>query len=384
MKPGKYALPEKFLEEITEVRRYLHKNPELSGKEYETTAFIKEFLGKHDIKILPLNLNTGVIAEIGEGNDDIIALRADIDALPIKEETGLSYKSWNEGVMHACGHDFHTASLLGAAVLLKKKENTLKGKIRLIFQPSEEVNRGAQEVINAGGLENVSCIIGFHNKPDLSVGEIGIKSGPLMAAVDKFEVIIKGTGSHAAAPHNGNDPISTAAQIVTGVQSIVSRHVSPLDAAIISVTRIEGGKTWNVIPESVILEGTMRTYKKSVQEKIKKLFSQVIENYTSAFNQKSEILWEDSHPCVDNDYNISEIIRKKVSEFSEAVVPEVTLGGEDFALYMEKIPGFFAFIGTGSPYEWHNPKFYVKDEALYYWINYYLASVDAIQLEWRK
>lgn len=377
----KYALSQKFLDEMKEIRRHLHKNPELSGKEYKTTEFIKEFLKKNDIEILPLDLKTGVVAEIGKGEGKIIALRADIDALPILEETDLPYKSQNEGVMHACGHDFHTTSLLGAALILKEREVELKGKVRLIFQPSEEVNSGAQEVIDAGGIEGVSAIVGFHNKPDLSVGTIGIKAGPLMAAVDKFEVVIKGTGSHAAAPHNGQDPIVTAAQIVNGVQSIVNRYVSPLDSAVISITRIEGGNTWNVIPEKVELEGTMRTYHKEVQNRIKTLFSQIVENYTIAFNQKSKLIWSDSHPSVNNDRDMAEAIKEKVSEFSEVIIPEVTLGGEDFSLYMEKIPGFFAFVGTDSPYEWHNPRFLIRDEALYYSINYYLASVTALLRE---
>ena len=373
----KYNLPEKLIQEMTEIRQYLHKNPELSGKEYKTTEFIKEFLSKRNIKILPLDLNTGVVAEVGEG-EKVIALRADIDALPIREATDLPYRSVNDGVMHACGHDFHTASLLGAAAVLKEMEEELKIRVRLIFQPSEEVNSGAHEVIEAGGLEGAVAIVGFHNKPDLPVGTIGIKKGPLMAAVDKFEVTIRGTGTHAAAPHNGNDPLITAVQIVNGVQAIVSRHVSPLDSAVISITRIEGGNTWNVIPETVELEGTMRTYSKTVQEKIKGMFTHIVEGYTSAFGQECEIIWGEGHPSVDNDKGLANIIKEEAEKFAEVVIPEVTLGGEDFSLYMQKVPGFFAFIGTGSPYEWHHPKFLVRDEALFYGINYYIASVKAL------
>ena len=373
----KYNLSDSLLEEIREIRQYLHTNPELSGKEYKTTEFIKKFLTEHDIKILPFTLKTGVIAEIGEG-EKIVALRADIDALPINEMTDYPYKSQNDGVMHACGHDFHTASLLGAAKILKEREKELKGRVRLIFQPAEEINAGAREVISSGVLEEVSAIAGIHNKPDLPLGTIGIKSGPLMAAVDRFEVKINGTGTHAAAPQNGNDPIVTASQIVTSIQSIVSRYVSPADMAIISVTRISGGNTWNVIPESVEMEGTMRTFKKSVQERIKKLFAQVVKNYTEAFEQKYEILWGDSHPFVDNDEMLAKLIGEEVSAFADVKVPEMTTGGEDFSFYQGKVPGLFAFIGTGCPYEWHNPAFQIKDEALYFSINYYIAAVDVM------
>ena len=324
---------------------------------------------EHGIKILSSDLKTGVIAEIGEG-EKIVALRSDIDALPINEMTDYPYKSQNPGVMHACGHDFHTASLLGAAVILKKKEKELKGRVRLIFQPAEEINAGAKEVIKSGVLKGISAIAG------LPLGTIGIKSGPLMAAVDRFEVKINGTGTHAAAPQNGNDPIVTASQIVTSIQSIVSRYVSPVDMAIISVTKISGGNTWNVIPESVIMEGTMRTFKESVQERIKKLFVQVIKNYTEAFDQKYEISWGDAHSFVDNDEMLAELIGKEVSIFADIKIPEITTGGEDFSFYQKEVPGLFAFIGTGCPYEWHNPGFQIKDEALYFSINYYIAAVN--------
>ena len=259
---------------------------------------------------------------------------------------------------------------------MKKKEKELKGRVRLIFQPAEEINAGAKEVIKSGVLKGISAIAGFHNKPDLPLGTIGIKSGPLMAAVDRFEVKINGTGTHAAAPQNGNDPIVTASQIVTSIQSIVSRYVSPVDMAIISVTKISGGNTWNVIPESVIMEGTMRTFKESVQERIKKLFTQVIKNYTEAFNQKYEISWGDAHSFVDNDEMLAELIGKEVSIFADIKIPEITTGGEDFSFYQKEVPGLFAFIGTGCPYEWHNPAFQIKDEALYFSINYYIAAVN--------
>lgn len=363
-----------FLAEITAIRHYLHANPELSNQEVVTTAYIKNYLEALGITCLASSLQTGVIAEIGQSGP-IIALRADIDALPINEATNLSYASINPGVMHACGHDFHTAALLGAATLLKAQEDQLTGKIRLIFQPAEEDNGGARQVIEAGHLEGVSAILGFHNKPELPVGTIGIKDGPLMAAVDRFKITIKGVGSHAAAPHNGSDPVVTACQIVSALQGIVSRHVSPLDTTILSVTHITGGNTWNVIPESVFLEGTIRSFNKEVQEKVKNLTAQVVANFPVAFDQVGTLEWVQSPPAVWNDASLAASVSQVTNQFAEVIVPEVTLGGEDFAYYQEMIPGLFAFIGTNGPHEWHHPAFEVDDRALAVAITYYVENV---------
>ena len=368
---------EELLAEVISIRKDIHQYPELSGEEYRTTEVIKSFLKERSIPILPLDLATGVVAEIGK-EGPIIALRADIDALPITESTQLPYQSKVQGVMHACGHDFHTASLLGAAAILKEREEELKGRIRLIFQPAEEQNLGARQVIEVGALEGVEQIIGYHNKPDLPIGTIGLKSGHLMAAVDQFEVIITGVGTHAAAPHNGNDPLVTASQIVTSLQTIVSRHVSPLDTVVVSVTKIDGGNTWNVIPESVVLKGTIRTFKEDIQQKTKQLFEQIVTAYAGAVNQKSEIIWVPSPPSVHNDLLLTEQVKEAVSIFADIIEPEVTLGGEDFAFYQQEIPGIFAFIGTGAPYEWHHPNFLVQDKALVYAIQYYFYSATHI------
>lgn len=371
------GITEELLQEVTGIRHALHQSPELSGKEIETTALIRNYLEVLEIQILPTDLATGVIAEIGT-KGPLIALRADIDALPIQEATDLPYSSGHSGIMHACGHDFHTASLLGAAKLLKEQEETLTGRIRLIFQPAEESNHGAKAVIAADGLANVQAIIGYHNKPDLPIGTIGIKKGHLMAAVEQFKVTITGAGTHAAAPHNGNDPIVTASQIVNALQAIVSRNVSPLETAVVSVTRIDGGNTWNVIPDSVILEGTIRTFDEGVHEKTKRLFQQIVTNYAAAFEQKSTITWVPSPPAITNHPRLTDIVKSAVSPFADTIQPAVTLGGEDFAFYQQQIPGFFAFIGTGSPYEWHHPRFLVSDEALYYAISYYVESAKRI------
>lgn len=370
-------IEKEFLKKLIDDRHFLHMNPELSGEEIATAEFIKEKLKEHNIKIIETNLKNGVVAEIGQG-DRVVALRADIDALPIEEESGVVYHSKVKGKMHACGHDFHTISLIGAAILLKGNEDELKGRVRLIFQPEEEINSGAVKMIEENVLEGVSCIIGFHNKPDIPVGFIGIKEGPLMAGVEQFEVEIRGVGTHAAAPHNGNDPIVTASQIITGLQSIVSRHISPLETAVVSVTKIEAGKTWNIIPDRVKLEGTIRTFSEKVREETKKLFEQIIKNYSAAVNQEAEIKWISDGSPVDNNEKMAEILKKEISKFAKVIAPEIMMGGDDFARYQEKVPGLYAFIGTGCPYEWHHPSFLIDDKALPYAINYFITGAKAM------
>ena len=370
-------IEKEFLKKLIDDRHFLHMNPELSGEEFATTEFIKKKLKEHNIKIIETNLKNGVVVEIGQG-DKVVALRADIDALPIEEESGVAYHSKVKGKMHACGHDFHTISLIGAAILLKENEDELKGRVRLIFQPEEEINSGAVKMIEENVLEGVSCIIGFHNKPDIPVGFIGIKEGPLMAGVEQFEVEIRGVGTHAAAPHNGNDPIVTASQIITGLQSIVSRHISPLETAVVSVTKIEAGKTWNIIPDRVKLEGTIRTFSEKVREETKKLFEQIIKNYSAAVNQEAEIKWISDGSPVDNNEKMAEILKKEISKFAKVIAPEIMMGGDDFARYQEKVPGLYAFIGTGCPYEWHHPSFLIDDKALPYAINYFITGAKAM------
>ena len=370
-------IEKEFLKKLIDDRHFLHMNPELSGEEFATTEFIKKKLKEHNIKIIETNLKNGVVVEIGQG-DRVVALRADIDALPIEEESGVAYHSKVKGKMHACGHDFHTISLIGAAILLKENEDELKGRVRLIFQPEEEINSGAVKMIEENVLEGVSCIIGFHNKPDIPVGFIGIKEGPLMAGVEQFEVEIRGVGTHAAAPHNGNDPIVTASQIITGLQSIVSRHISPLETAVVSVTKIEAGKTWNIIPDRVKLEGTIRTFSEKVREETKRLFEQIIKNYSAAVNQEAEIKWISDGSPVDNNEKMAEILKKEISKFAKVIEPEIMMGGDDFARYQEKVPGLYAFIGTGCPYEWHHPSFLIDDKALPYAINYFITGAKAM------
>ena len=371
-------ITKEVIERATTHRRHLHMYPEVSGEEVETTRYIREVLEAMGLECWDLKSKTGVVAELGNGEGPTLALRADIDALPIVEQTGLDYASKNEGAMHACGHDFHTASLLGAVQVLKAQEDKLQGKVRFIFQPAEESNRGARALISEGVLDGVDAIIGFHNKPELPVGTIGVKEGPLMAAVGQFKAEITGVGTHAAAPHNGNDPIVTACQVIANAQAIVARHTSPLEPVVLSVSHIEAGNTWNVIPEKVFFEGTIRTFNKEVERQMTQQFEKMIVQTADVYGQKGSIEWILTPPVVHNDVEITKVVRRTTEKFATVVTPEVTLGAEDFANYMEHVPGCFVFIGTGCPHEWHHPAFLVDDTALPFAIQYFVDNTNAL------
>ncbi|GAB6988122.1 M20 peptidase aminoacylase family protein [Paenibacillus pini] len=353
-------------EQLIQFRRHLHQHPELSNQEFETTKWVKAQLETAGIRIVDYSLKTGVVAEIGgQKQGPIIALRADIDALPIQEETGLSYASLVPGKMHACGHDFHTAALLGTAILLKEQEHELRGTVRLLFQPAEEKAQGAQQLIKAGALNGVQAIFGMHNKPDLPVGTIGITGGPLMAAADGFIIEVEGLESHAAVPDAGLDPIVTAAHIVTALQSIVSRNVSPLQSAVVSVTQIHSGTTWNIIPGKAVLEGTIRTFDEHVRLRVLERFQQVVEGVGVAFGAQVSLRWIEGPPPVVNDEAWASVAKQTADELGfQSLEPVPSPAGEDFAFYQRVIPGLFVFMGTAGSREWHHPAFDLDEQAL--------------------
>ncbi|MFY0779374.1 amidohydrolase [Peribacillus simplex] len=351
---------------LISIRRHLHQYPELSNEEFETTKSIQKWLGEEGIEIRNTGLKTGVFADIKGGKPGLtVAIRADIDALPIEEQTGLPFASKVKGVMHACGHDFHTAAVIGAAYLLKECQSELNGTVRLIFQPAEESGGGAAHVIKDGQIGDVAAIIGLHNKPNLPVGTIGIKEGPLMAAVDRFQIVLQGKGSHAAIPHSGKDPIAAAAQLITALQTIVSRNVSPLESAVVSVTRITGGSTWNVIPGDVTLEGTIRTFESTIREEIKDKFYSIVNHIAAAFSQEATIGWFPGPPALHNHPAVTEMARRSALGQSLHVInPEPSMGGEDFAYYLQHIPGTFAFFGTNGNEDWHHPAFTIDENSI--------------------
>ncbi|GAB6928971.1 M20 peptidase aminoacylase family protein [Paenibacillus sp. JCM 10914] len=367
---------------LIEIRRHLHRFPELSNEEFETTRLIRGWLEEAGIRVAEYPLDTGVIAEVGGLQEGpIIALRADIDALPIQEETGLPFASTIPGKMHACGHDFHTAALIGTAYALKQREQELRGTVRLIFQPAEEKAKGAKQVIDSGALEGVQAIFGMHNKPDLPVGTIGIKEGPLMAAADGFVVEVAGKGSHAAVPEAGLDPIVTASHIITALQSIVSRNVGPLKSAVISVTKLHSGTAWNVIPEKALLEGTIRTFDDDIRLQVLERFSQVVQGVAAAFGTTAAVRWIEGPPPVHNDGELAELGRAAAADTGyEAVIPVPSPAGEDFAVYQREVPGLFVFMGTAGTQEWHHPAFDLDERAIPVSVDFFTElAVQALQ-----
>ncbi|MBH5317609.1 amidohydrolase [Paenibacillus sp. GSMTC-2017] len=360
------VLDKTFEQQLIAIRRHLHEYPELSHEEVETTASIRKWLTDANIRIANYPLRTGVIAEVGGFHEGpVIAIRADIDALPIHEETGLPFASRFPGKMHACGHDFHTAAILGTAFLLKEKEQELRGTVRFIFQPAEEKAKGAEQIIASGALENVEAIFGMHNKPDLPVGTVGIKGGAIMAAADGFIVEVEGRGSHAAVPEAGIDPIVISAHIVTALQSIVSRNVSALESAVVSVTRLNSGTAWNVIPDKALFDGTLRTFDERVRARVRQRFEKIVHSVADAFESNATVRWiEGPHPVINDDEWASVATQTAKSVGLTVIEPLPSPAGEDFAFYLKKTAGLFVFFGTSGPKEWHHPAFDVDERAL--------------------
>ncbi|MFC5402892.1 amidohydrolase [Cohnella soli] len=369
-------------DQIVAYRRHLHANPELSHEEFETTAAIRRWLEEAGVRIANrYTLRTGLVAEVGGLQEGpTIAIRADIDALPIQEETGLPFASRSAGKMHACGHDFHTAAAIGAALLLKAKEHELPGKVRFLFQPAEEKAKGAAQVIATGALEGVSAVFGLHNKPDLPVGTIGIKAGPVMAAADGFIVEVTGRGAHAAVPEAGIDPIVASTHIITALQSIVSRNVGALDSAVVSVTRLNSGTAWNVIADKAVFDGTLRTFAEDVRTVVRGRFERIATGVGDALGAKVQVRWLDGPPAVVNDAAWAELGARTASSIGLNVVePKPSPAGEDFAFYLRETPGAFFFFGTSGPEEWHHPAFDVDEGALPLAAEFFAAlAIDAL------
>lgn len=346
--------------------KQLHEHPELSYQEVETTKLLKKVLQQAGIQILDSGLRTGLVAQVGSGTAPVTALRCDIDGLPITEQTDLPYKSRIFGRMHACGHDFHTASVLGAALLLKVREKELEGIVKLIFQPAEEAPGGALDVLKTGVLDDVEAIFGIHTSPLFPVGTVAIREGDVTASVDTFKITFKGKGTHGAHPNTGLDPIVTAAAFVSAVQTIVSRNSDPFASNLVSVTHIEAGNTWNVIPETAFVEGTVRTLKAADRSMVKERLIAMAEGIAVSFGQQVAVDWIPGPPATDNDKSWADFAAFQAEKAGLTVVPSPhSLGGEDFAYYQEKIRGVFIQIGTGLSFSNHNPGFKVDPAALY-------------------
>lgn len=359
---------------LIEIRRHLHMNPELSFKEHETGKFISKILTELGIETIEKVGKTGIVGILkGSKEGKVVALRADIDGLPIIEKNEVPYKSKNEN-MHACGHDVHTTCVLGAAIILSSIKESLPGTVKFIFEPAEEINKGALAMIKDGALENpnVDAIYGLHNSPNIPVGYVGVKHGPLMAAVDTIKIKIYGESGHGAVPDKARDAIVAASAVVQNLQTIVSRKISAFETVVVSIGTIHGGKANNVISDYVEMTGTVRTYNPIVRKRIPKLMKQIIEDICLALDTEGKLDYEFTLPAVINDENITEIGRtavEKVFGKKSIVIPQLSGGGEDFALYQQKVPGCFYFLGVrneakGIVHEWHHPQFNIDEKAL--------------------
>ncbi len=374
-----------FAESLTAFRHELHRFPELSNQEFETTARIRRQLEQHQIRILNLPLKTGLVAEVGQSEGPLVVLRSDIDALPIEEQSGVEFRSQHPGVMHACGHDFHSTAALGAAILLKKQEASLPGRVRILFQAAEETGLGAPEVINTGALQSAFAIFGLHNDPTLPAGVIGSKAGALTASVDRFSITIKGIGSHAARPHEGNDPIIIAGQLVGALQTVISRNAPSSDNAVVSITQIHSGSTWNVIPDSAWLEGTVRTFSPDTRQLIEKRFRALLAGFAQAFDADISLDWQAGPPSVINDAHWADFALAQAAKSGfEARVVEASPIGEDFAFYQQQLPGAFVMVGTGQQYALHHPAFRINDDVLLPTAQYLAQLAEVALQEYRE
>ena len=361
---------------LQEIRRDLHKHPEISNEEKKTAEIIAEELREIGISDIKENVNGhGIIAEIhGAGDGKIVALRADMDALQIKEETGLPYKSESEGLMHACGHDAHMTMVLGAARLLNEKKDELKGNVRLIFQPAEEITPmgGSRGMIAGGALDNVDAVFGLHVWPDLPLGKVGVKAGPLMAASDHFTVTIKGKPSHAAKPNEGIDALVAGAQYVSAIQTIVSRNADPMKSIVITVGKMNAGTRYNIVAGECVLEGTCRTFAPELRDLAEERLQIVLDGICTLSGCTGVLNYERGYMAVINEPESVEYVSETVKKLfgnDAAVSVEPAMTAEDFSFYLDKKPGAFAWIGTtkegDTVYPLHNSRYSPDEDVLW-------------------
>jgi amidohydrolase len=367
------SLADSILEKIISIRHDIHKNPEIKLQESRTAAVIEAFLDEAGIKHRRC-AQTGVIAAIGRRNGHTVALRADIDALPMPDHSNLPYSSVNPNASHACGHDGHTAILLGAAWVLKQMEEELPGTVSFLWQPAEEGGAGADKMIRDGALENPApeAIFALHGWPSLGVGKAGYRFGPAMASTDDFIITVRGKGTHGAMPHAGIDPIVIAARIVEGIQLIRSRMINPLSPLVITIGTIHGGTAVNVIPDEVLLSGTIRTLDPETRRLIPPLMECMIIDTARASGGEAEFALTAGYPPVINEERTTAFARDALRDILGAdnvvEIGNPVMGGEDFAYYLEKIPGAFLRIGLGDKPPLHNSSFDFNDEAIPYGI----------------
>jgi amidohydrolase len=367
-------LAQETKEQVIAWRRHLHQNPELSFQEEKTSQFIYDTLQSFGNLEISRPTKTSVVARlIGPEPGKTLAIRADMDALPIQEENTFEFASQNPGVMHACGHDGHTAMLLGTAKILSGLKEHIKGEVRFLFQHAEELfPGGAEEMVQAGVMDGVDLVIGTHLWSPIEKGKVGVVYGSMMASPDTFWITVNGKGGHAALPHQTIDSIAVAAQVVTNLQHIVSRNTDPLDSLVISVTQFLGGTTHNVIPGSVKIWGTVRSFDPALRESIPAKMERVVKGITEAHEATYDFKYEFGYRPVINDNEVTAVIEETVREvFGEEALDLMrpNMGGEDFSAFMEKAPGAYFYVGAGNEeqginYPHHHERFTIDEDAL--------------------
>jgi amidohydrolase len=369
---------EKLKGRLSKIRRRIHMHPEIGYQEKRTGALVAATLREIGVRAKPRVAKTGVLGVLeGGARGRVVALRADMDALPITEQTNTPYRSRVDGVMHACGHDANTTTVLGAAMLLAARRHDLKGSVKFIFQPSEEAPPGgALPMIKEGVLRSpkVDVIIGVHVDPSVPVGKVGVREGPMMAAADDFWFAVLGEAAHGAKPHLGVDAIALSAQVIQALQTIPSRRINPVHPVVVTCGTIKGGYRRNVIADRVEVEGTARTLDAKDRKSVEKLIGRTLANVTKAGGGKYEYRYELGYPILTCDERINDIVRRASRELlgkrSVVEIDEPSMGGEDFAYFVNEVPGMMLRLGTGNKkrgivHPWHHPKFDVDEDGLW-------------------
>ncbi|AMW28721.1 MULTISPECIES: M20 family metallopeptidase [Arthrospira] len=359
---------------LVEIRRHLHAHPELSGQEYQTSAYIAGVLSSCGLHVQEAVGKTGVVGELkGTGNNyQWLAIRTDMDALPIQELTNLEYASRHPGVMHACGHDVHTTVGLGTAMVLSRLQDSLPGAVRFLFQPAEEIARGSTWMVEDGVMNDVISILGLHVFPTIPAGCIGMRVGALTAAADDLELTILGESGHGARPHEAIDAIWIAAQVITTLQQAISRTHNPLRPVVLTIGQITGGRASNVIADQVKLLGTVRSLHQSTYETLPAWIENIVANVCQTYGAKYQMNYRRGVPSVQNDPALTQLIEASVREAwgneSLEILPEPSLGAEDFSVYLNHAPGAMFRLGIGHRdqpnYPLHHPKFQVDESAI--------------------
>lgn len=369
--------------ECVALRRALHADPELSGVEVRTRDRIAAELRSAGLEIREFPGSTALSARWpGRDRARAVAFRADLDALPMQETSGLPWASASGQAMHACGHDGHTAILLGLAKHVARAGRHYGTDVVFLFQPAEEAGNGAKRMVLDGALDDpkVEAVFGLHGWPDLPLGTIGVHSGPVMASVDNFEIKVAGRGGHGALPHATRDPIFAAAQLVTAAQSLVSRSVDPLDAAVVTFGHIQAGRTYNVIPEDCLLRGTVRAHAPAVRERLQSGLENLAKSLCQGLGLAAETVWVEGCPALINDSAMSALARRAaIRAFgAEAVVePRPSMAAEDFPFFLEKVPGAYLWLGLGDKRgSLHNPRFDFNDDAIAIGIRLFLSILE--------